>query len=128
MDKFIYHKDDMPRLLRYIFSFTEYISYFVAALVIIYSVIISIINLQYYIKSNGKQIALLYKIRLITGQLLNISLTLILGGLIVRLLHITNIKTLLLIVITITLKELIMINIDKESSFVSQKIKENPKI
>ena len=74
------------------------------------------------------KVYLLYKIRLLTGQLLNISLTIILGGLIVRLLHITNVKTLLLIVITIVLKELIMANIDKESSFISKKIEEHDRI
>jgi len=79
-------------------------------------------------KSKEEQIYFLYKTRLMDGQLLNIALTLILGGLVVRLLHITNLKTLLLIVITIMLKELIMSNIDKESSFISKKIEQHERI
>ena len=128
IEKLIYLKDDMPKSLRTIFSTTEYLSYSVSCLIIIYGVVLSLIYLVYFIKSKQENIYLLYKIRLITGQLLNIALTIILGGLVVRLLHITNLKTLLLIVITIMLKELIMSNIDKESSFISRKIEQHDRI
>ncbi len=127
IEKLIYLKDDMPNWIRNIFSITEYTSYTIASFLVIYSVIITIINILKYMTDNNskeRKIYYLYKIRLITGQLLNISLTIILGGLIIRLLHITNLKTLLLIVITIMLKELIMSNIDKESSLVSKKIQQ----
>jgi len=122
IEKLIYLKDDMPKSLRYLFASTEYATYSIASAFIIYSIIVSLINLFNYIKSKDHNIYFLYKDRLVTGQLLNIALTLILGGLILRLLHITNLKTLLLIVITISLKELIISNIDKESSLVSSKI------
>lgn len=122
IEKLIYHKDDMPEILRHLFSTTEFISYSLSCLIIIYGVIVSTVNIWYFIQSREKNMYYLYKIRLIIGQLLNIALTLILGGLVVRLLHITNLKTLLLIVITIAVKELIISNIDKESSFISKKI------
>ena len=122
IEKMIYHKDDMPKILKTIFSTTEYLSYSVACWFIIYGIAISLINIIYFIKLKEEDIFLLYKIRLILGQLLNISLTIILGGLVVRLLHITNLKTILLIVITILLKELIISNIDKESSFIGKKM------
>ena len=128
IEKLIYLKDDMPKSLRNLFSTTEYLSYSISCLFIIYGVILSTIYLYYFIQSKQQNVFLLYKIRLLTGQLLNISLTLILGGLVIRLLHITNLKTLLLIVITIMLKELIMSNIDKESSFISKKIEDHDKI
>lgn len=128
IEKFIYHKDDMPKSLRNLFATTEYIAYSVASIVIIYSIVLSVIYLYYFIQSRQRNVYLLYKIRLLTGQLLNISLTIILGGLVVRLLHITNMKTLVLIVITIILKEFIMANIDKESSLISKKIEEHDRI
>ena len=122
IEKLIYKKDDMPEPLRKLFSTTEFLAYSVASLIIIYSVILTSIYLFYFIKSKQDDPYLLYQIRLFTGQLLNISLTLILGGLIVRLLHITNLKTLLLIVITIFIKEMIISSIDKETSLISKKI------
>lgn len=128
IERLIYLKDDMPKPLRTLFSTTEYLSYTVACILIIYSVILTSIYLFYFMKSKEEQIYFLYKTRLMDGQLLNIALTLILGGLVVRLLHITNLKTLLLIVITIMLKELIMSNIDKESSFISKKIEQHERI
>lgn len=122
IEKYIYLKEDMPKTLRTLFSITEYSAYSISSIIILYSVIITIIDIYKFIQSNQSKIILLYKLRQITGQLLNISLTLILGGLIIRLLHITNLKTIFLIIITIFLKELIISNIDKESSLVSQKI------
>jgi len=122
IEKLIYKKDDMPEPLRKLFSTTEFLAYSVASLIIIYSVILTSVYLFYFIKSKQDDPYLLYQIRLFTGQLLNISLTLILGGLIVRLLHITNLKTLLLIVITIFIKEMIISSIDKETSLISKKI------
>ncbi len=128
IERLIYLKDDMPKPLRTLFSTTEYLSYTVACILIIYSVILTSIYIYYFIVSKEEKIYFLYKTRLMDGQLLNIALTLILGGLVVRLLHITNLKTLLLIVITIMLKELIMSNIDKESSFISKKIEQHERI
>lgn len=122
IEKYIYLKEDMPKTLRTLFSITEYSAYSISSIIILYSVIITIIDIYKFIQLNQSKIILLYKLRQITGQLLNISLTLILGGLIIRLLHITNLKTIFLIIITIFLKELIISNIDKESSLVSQKI------
>ena len=128
IEKLIYLKDDMPKSLRNLFSTTEYLSYSISCLFLIYNSIISTIYLFKFIQSKQENLFLLYKTRLLIGQLLTISLTLILGGLVIRLLHITNLKTLLLIVITIMLKELIMSNIDKESSFISKKIEDHDKI
>lgn len=122
IEKYIYLKEDMPTTLRLIFSVTEYSAYSISSFIILYSVVVSVVDTFKFIQSKQSKVILLYKIRQITGQLLNIALTLILGGLVIRLLHITNLKTLFMILITIGLKELIISNIDKESSLVSQKI------
>ncbi len=122
IEKYIYLKEDMPKTLKIIFSTTEYTSYSISCLIIIYSIIVSLIDIYKFIKSKQSKVILLYQIRQVTGQLLSIALTLILGGLVVRLLYITNLKTLFMIVITILIKEFILSNIDKESSLVSQKI------
>lgn len=125
IEKIIYLKDDMPKPLRIIFATTEYTSYTIACFTIFYGIFSSLKDIILFIKSGQHVIKDLYKVRLVSGQLLNISLTLILGGLIIRMLHITNLKTLLLILIVILIKELLIGKIDKETSLVSQKIKEN---
>lgn len=123
-EKYIFFHENVPNSLFIIFHTTEYFSYSIACLIIFYIVILSMIDTIKFLKSNKNKnkIMILYNLRNISGQLFSIALNLILAGLVIRLLYTINVKILFLIFIAIGIKEIILLNIDRENDLVRKKL------
>lgn len=105
---------EMPQKLSYVFVLSEYIIYFIAALIILYTIIYQTKLIFKFLKKGEKPLSDILKIRLVIARILNLSLTLILAGHIIRLTYHMNIKTFIMLIFIILIRELLRKYLDKE--------------
>jgi len=110
----------IPKKFNFIFAIFEYMTYFIACLIIIYTFIIQTKLIFKFLKSYDKDLSNILKIRLVIARILNLSLTLILAGHIIRLTYLMNIKTFLMLIFIILVRELLRKYLDKEVKNVSK--------
>ena len=105
---------EFPLKLSYVFITAEFIIYFIAALIILYTIIFQTKILFKFLKKGERPLSEILKIRLIIARILNLSLTLILAGHIIRLTYHMNIKTFIMLIFIILIRELLRKYLDKE--------------
>ena len=99
----------------YMLQISEYVLYICTIIVIFVGIICSgrLIK-QFYVNKKSK-ISTLLQLRFIFGQILNISLTFILAGHVIKLIHTSSLQTIFFLVILIFVRELMSNELDKES-------------
>ena len=113
-----YKFGDTHITMLYFLKVSEYITYIAACLVIILSFIFTGKLLKKFYKHDNDKISILMRVRFIFGQILNISLTFILAGHVIRLIYSSNIQTIIFLVILIFVRELMSTELDKESHHI----------
>lgn len=109
---------DVPKVLLYFFISCEYISYIIATLTIIFTFFLSTKNLYKFFLKKEKPVSDILKIRLIIGHILNLALTIILAGHIIRLVYSSNMKTIFFLVIVLLVRELLVYFLDREVKII----------
>lgn len=105
---------NIPTILRYFFVGSEYFSYIIATLAIIFTFFLSTRYLYKFFLNKEKPVSDVLKVRLIIGHILNLSLTIILAGHIIRLIYSSNLNTIFFLVIVLLVRELLVYFLDKE--------------
>ena len=105
---------EMPWFLYYFFMSCEYLSYVIATLTIIFTFFLSSEYLYKFFMNKEKPITDILKVRLVIGHILNLSLTIILAGHIIRLVYSSNLKTVFFLVILLLVRELLVFFLDRE--------------
>ena len=108
-----YKFGDTHITMLYFLKMSEYVTYIAACLVIILSFIFTGRLLKKFYTRENDKISILMRIRFIFGQILNISLTFILAGHVIRLIYSSNIQTIIFLVILIFVRELMSTELDK---------------
>lgn len=100
----------------YILQISEYVLYICTIIVIFIGIICSgrLIK-KFYDNKQKSKISTLMQVRFTFGQILNVSLTLILAGHIIKLIHTSTLQTIFFLVIIIFVRELMSNELDKES-------------
>ena len=107
-------QQDIPKILRFFFIGSEYFSYIIATLAIIFTFFLSTKYLYKFFINKEKPIVNVLKIRLIIGHILNLALTIILAGHIIRLIYSSNLKTIFFLIVVLLVRELLVYFLDKE--------------
>jgi len=105
---------DLPIVLKYFFVSCEYISYILATLAIVFTFFLSTKYLYRFFLKKEKPVSDVLKVRLIIGHILNLALTIILAGHIIRLIYSSNLNTIFFLVIVLLVRELLVYFLDKE--------------
>ena len=105
---------EMPWFLYYFFMSCEYLSYVIATLTIIFTFFLSTEYLYKFFVNKEKPITDILKVRLVIGHILNLALTIILAGHIIRLIYSSNLKTVFFLVVLLLVRELLVHFLDRE--------------
>ena len=102
-----------PYVLKF-FTYTETLTYILACLCVILGFAISFKNLGRFIYHRAETYSDLVRTRITIGNFLNLSLTFILAGHVIRLIYSSHISTIFFLIIVILVRELMIYYLDKE--------------
>lgn len=108
------HSTKINPYLLDIFVVGEYTSYLMAFITIMIGFAFSAKNLFYFFKGNEHELSQIIKMRLNIGHVVNLSLTYIMAGHVIRLIYSTHISTIIFLLIIVAVRELMTYLIDNE--------------
>ena len=110
------YKFGQPHIyLLYTLQISEYAVYLSACIIVFIGIIYAGRLLKKFYNNKKSKISTLLQLRFIFGQILNISLTFILAGHVIKLIHTSSLQTIFFLVILIFVRELMSNELDKES-------------
>lgn len=110
------YKFGQPHIyLLYILQLSEYIIYISACIIVFIGIVYAGKLLKQFYVNKKSKISTLLQLRFIFGQILNISLTFILAGHVIKLIHTSSLQTIFFLIILIFVRELMSNELDKES-------------
>ena len=108
------HSGEMnPYILKF-FTYSETLTYILACLCVLVGFVFSFKNLGKFVIKKGETYSDLIKTRISISNFVNLSLTFILAGHVIRLIYSSHISTILFLVIVILVRELMIYYLDKE--------------
>jgi uncharacterized membrane protein len=108
------HSGEMnPYVLKF-FTYSETLTYVLACICVLVGFAISFKNLGRFVVKKGETYSDLVKTRISIGNFLNLSLTFILAGHVIRLIYSSHISTIFFLVVVILVRELMIYYLDKE--------------